>query len=253
MAFDGKISGLGSAITNSAYQANLNQKIEYLFDGKQQITSSELLSKDVPLFDAYKRLDAQAKERFNQILSLDGDAKTVTQSEYRTLSIILDSNLKTKPTTGKEYFEMDGLMTTSGMGGIYQAKDNEITLLHSKIKSDISTKASAQNSEMNDMKRLSDIKTQLQNYDLKDDSNFTMALEYTLNNLPSSIDMKDEAFKMLFGDNLDKYQKDRGNGIIFYLKDGTVIKHQDNLINSSTTITKDGVSKTYDEKGNPVN
>src|SRR5574344_1611737 len=107
---NGALVGLGDAIMDKDYQANLSKKTQALLGNKTSISADAL--KKTPIFnEAYKKLNVEGKKKFDAILSLDGDANL--------------SNVD-----GKERFLMDGELSTDKSGGIYQASNQEINTVY---------------------------------------------------------------------------------------------------------------------------
>ena len=144
---NGSLVGMNDAIYDKEYQAKLTEKTIAILGDKTSISSTEL--KKTPLFNkAYNKLDEKGKERFNEILNLDGDAKNVSEKELKTLLTILDADLGRDDFENREVFFMDGKVTTSKTGGIYQATDKEIQNVYKNTK----TQAEQKTEEIQKMK-----------------------------------------------------------------------------------------------------
>lgn len=260
---DGKLAGMGTSITDKKYQAKLSEKTQQAFGDKEQIKRDELLSnKDI--YTAYKNLTAEGKQKFDQILSMDDDASTVSEKEYKTLMTILDADLGVNTFTNQETFLMDGEISTGEKGGIYQATNQEIQNVHDNIKTRAEVKAQQKAKEVAKMKKMSNVQQAINHNDIKSGSGLTHVLTTVDKNFSAVNHDRDsykeyaEAIQMVFGDNLESADSLRDGGSREYtLKDGTRIFHNHSLTGNEqgyVTITRpDGTVEKYSPDGERAN
>lgn len=253
---NGSLVGMNDAIYDKEYQAKLTEKTIAILGDKTSISSTEL--KKTPLFNkAYNKLDEKGKERFDEILNLDGDTKNVSEKELKTLLTILDADLGRDDFENREVFFMDGKVTTSKTGGIYQATDQEIQNVYKNTK----TQAEQKTEEIQKMKeqaqQLDNINSKISEYKPDSGSDITKALN-TIAEEAANENLEDIAVSKFFKGQIKQVNTYRDGGSKEYtLKDGTVIYH-DNAIGGKevgfVTITHpDGRKEKYNDKGELIN
>ncbi len=252
---NGSLVGMNAAVYDKEYQEKLTEKTTAILGDKTSITSAEL--KKTPLFSkAYQKLDAKGKERFNEILNLDGDAKNVSEKELKTLLTILDADLGHDDFENREVFLMDGKVTTSKTGGIYQATDKEIQNVYKNTKTRAEQKAEEMKKMKEQAQQLEDINSKIAEYKPDKGADITKALN-TITEEAESDNLEEIAVSKFFKGQIERVDTYRDGGSKEYtLKDGTVIYH-DNAIGGSevgfVTITHpDGTKEKYNPEGKKV-
>ena len=254
---NGALAGMGDAVYDKDYQKKLSEKTTEILGDKESISLKDL--KKMPLFSkAYDKLDATGKKRFDQILSLDGDAKNISEKELKTLLTVMDADLHFNDLLGKEVFLMDGEPTLGETGGLNQAREDEIQHVYQNTK----TRAEIQADEMKKMKEISakleNIKEQTADYDINNGADLAKAFNVLDENISKGnsegVQIYDMAISNLFGGKLERFDTYRDGGSReYFLKDGTKI-YRDNGIGSKergfTTITRpDGTVEKYNTEG----
>lgn len=255
---NGALVGMGNAVNDKEYQKKLAERADGLLQGKKSISSADL--KKTPLFqDAFKKMDTQAKARFEQIINLDGDAKNISEKELKTLLTVMDADLQN--VKGNEKFLMDGNFSLEKSGGLNQATDREIIDVYNNTK----TRAEIKAEEIKNMKKasqkLESVRQMIADFDVTTGTGLTQAL----NTIDEIIDRGDEeglklydmSVSNLFNGQLERFDTYRDGGSREYiLKDGTKVFHDNKIFgeeNGYVTITHpDKTVEKYTPEGERV-
>ncbi len=256
---NGALAGMWDSITNKEYQQKLNAQVAEILGDKNSI-SAKNLEKTSLFNEAYNKLDANGKKRFDSLINLDGDSKNVSEKELKTILTLLDADLTTIDNQ-EEVFLMDNEFSTGKSSGIYQATEEEIQDVYGNIK----TRAEVQAEEVAKLKaaaeKLEKVNNEINKMDISTGSGLTKALNYISEKISfgssEGMQMYDSAVNTLFKGQLQDVKKARDGGSTLYtLKDGTTIFHDNKFLgdeNGFVTITKpDGSVEKYNPQGEKV-
>ncbi len=260
MYINGKLAGMGDAVSDKEYQQKLSELTTRILGDNTSISAKEL--KKTSLFmDAYKKLDAEGKKRFDAILNLDGDAKNVSEKELKTLLTLLDADLSTDNITNREVFLMDNEITTDKSSGIYQATEKEIQNVYQNTK----TRAEQQAEEVAKLKEkaetLNNLKQGIAQFDITTGAGLTKALTYISNNIRTGnsegMEIYETVTRGLFNGQLEQVDTYRDGGSrVYRLKDGTEIYHNHKIGSDEygfvSIIKQDEIVEKYNPDGEKV-